>query len=419
MPVGEATLGRIMNVVGEPVDEKGPIPTQKRLPIHREAPAFTDQETQVQAFETGIKVVDLLAPVPARREDRPLRRRRRGQDGHHHGAHQQRRQAARRRVGVRRRGRAHARGQRPLPRDAGVEALRRQPGHLARGAGLRADERAARRARARGPQRRSPSRSTSATRRARTSSSSSTTSSASCRRTRRCRRCSAACRRPSATSPRWAPTSASCRSASPRRSAGSITSVQAIYVPADDLTDPAPATTFAHLDATTVLNRGDLREGHLPGGRPARLDVAHSRPEHRRRGALHGGAAGAGGAAALQGPAGHHRHPRHGRAVGGRQADRRARAQDRALPVAAVPRRRAVHGLQGRVRAARRDHPRLPRDRRGQARRSSRSRPSTWWAPSTTSSRRAPQAGGADGRLVAPARLHARARAASTGRCAR
>src|SRR5262249_55000786 len=62
VPVGEATLGRIMNVVGEPVDEKGPIVATKRYPIHRETPAFTDQETQVQAFETGIKVVDLLAP---------------------------------------------------------------------------------------------------------------------------------------------------------------------------------------------------------------------------------------------------------------------------------------------------------------------------------------------------------------------
>ena len=62
VPVGDATLGRIMNVVGEPVDERGPIVSQKRAPIHREAPQFTDQETQVQAFETGIKVVDLLAP---------------------------------------------------------------------------------------------------------------------------------------------------------------------------------------------------------------------------------------------------------------------------------------------------------------------------------------------------------------------
>ena len=64
---------------------------------------------------------------------------------------------------------------------------------------------------------------------------------------------------------------------------GSITSVQAIYVPADDLTDPAPATTFAHLDATTVLSRGDLGEGHLPGRRSARLHLAHPAAGHRRR----------------------------------------------------------------------------------------------------------------------------------------
>jgi F-type H+-transporting ATPase subunit beta len=62
VPVGEATLGRIMNVIGQPVDEKGPITSQKSYPIHRPAPPFTEQETQVQAFETGIKVVDLLAP---------------------------------------------------------------------------------------------------------------------------------------------------------------------------------------------------------------------------------------------------------------------------------------------------------------------------------------------------------------------
>ena len=62
VPVGAGTLGRIMNVIGEPVDERGPIEAAKRYPIHREAPSFTDQETQVQAFETGIKVVDLLAP---------------------------------------------------------------------------------------------------------------------------------------------------------------------------------------------------------------------------------------------------------------------------------------------------------------------------------------------------------------------
>ena len=66
----------------------------------------------------------------------------------------------------------------------------------------------------------------------------------------------------------------------------SITSMQAIYVPADDYTDPAPATTFAHLDATTELSRADRREGHLPGGGPADLDLAHPGPAVHRRGAL-------------------------------------------------------------------------------------------------------------------------------------
>jgi F-type H+/Na+-transporting ATPase subunit beta len=64
VPVGEATLGRIMNVIGEPVDEKGPIDSTTTYPIHREAPEFVDQSTSVEAFETGIKVVDLIAPYP-------------------------------------------------------------------------------------------------------------------------------------------------------------------------------------------------------------------------------------------------------------------------------------------------------------------------------------------------------------------
>ncbi len=62
VPVGEATLGRILNVIGEPVDEMGPVNSTKTSPIHRSAPEFVDQETKIQAFETGIKVVDLLAP---------------------------------------------------------------------------------------------------------------------------------------------------------------------------------------------------------------------------------------------------------------------------------------------------------------------------------------------------------------------
>ena len=62
VPVGHGTLGRIFNVLGEPVDNLGPVNTKEQLPIHRSAPAFVDLDTKLSIFETGIKVVDLLAP---------------------------------------------------------------------------------------------------------------------------------------------------------------------------------------------------------------------------------------------------------------------------------------------------------------------------------------------------------------------
>ena len=62
VPVGEATLGRLMNVIGEPVDEAGPIKSDRVMPIHREAPDFADQGTEVEILETGIKVIDLICP---------------------------------------------------------------------------------------------------------------------------------------------------------------------------------------------------------------------------------------------------------------------------------------------------------------------------------------------------------------------
>ncbi len=62
VPVGPETLGRIINVVGEPIDERGPLETKHRLPIHRSAPAFIDQSTETEILVTGIKVVDLIAP---------------------------------------------------------------------------------------------------------------------------------------------------------------------------------------------------------------------------------------------------------------------------------------------------------------------------------------------------------------------
>ena len=64
MPVGEASLGRVLNVVGRPVDGLGPVSHEKMMPIHRLAPAFTEQDTEVNVLETGVKVIDLLVPFP-------------------------------------------------------------------------------------------------------------------------------------------------------------------------------------------------------------------------------------------------------------------------------------------------------------------------------------------------------------------
>ena len=105
---------------------------------------------------------------------------------------------------------------------------------------------------------------------------------------------------------------------------GAITSVQAVYVPADDLTDPAPATTFAHLDATTVLSRKIVEQGIYPAVDPAGVHLPHPgarrwwASEHYQRGPRRPGAA-----PALPGAAGHHRHPGHGGAGRGGQAHRR------------------------------------------------------------------------------------------------
>ena len=62
MPVGPETLGRILNVIGEPIDERGPLETKLTLPIHRAAPEFVEQSTETEILTTGIKVVDLISP---------------------------------------------------------------------------------------------------------------------------------------------------------------------------------------------------------------------------------------------------------------------------------------------------------------------------------------------------------------------
>ena len=122
-----------------------------------------------------------------------------------------------------------------------------------------------------------------------------------------------------------------------------ITSLQAIYVPADDYTDPAPATTFAHLDATTNLERSISDKGIYPAVDPLASSSRILAPEFV--GAEHYAVAREVQAdpAAVQGPAGHHRHPRHGRALRGGQGHGAAGPPHRALPLAEHLRRRAVH----------------------------------------------------------------------------
>jgi F-type H+-transporting ATPase subunit beta len=83
VPVGRQTLGRVFNLLGEPIDQGAPVSNpEQRLPIHRAPPSFEEQETVARIFETGIKVVDLLAPYAKGGKIGPLRRRGSRQDGH-------------------------------------------------------------------------------------------------------------------------------------------------------------------------------------------------------------------------------------------------------------------------------------------------------------------------------------------------
>ena len=145
VPVGIGTLGRIMDVLGRPIDEAGPIKSDKKRSIHQTAPKFDELSPSVELLETGIKVIDLICPFAKG-----------GKIGLFGGAgvgktvnmlelinniatqHS-------RPVGVRRRRRAHARGQRLLPRDdRGRSGEARQPHRIQGGDGVRPDERAAR-----------------------------------------------------------------------------------------------------------------------------------------------------------------------------------------------------------------------------------------------------------------------------------
>ena len=92
VPVGEGVLGRVFNVTGDPVDNRGPVHYTKRYPIHRKSPDLTEQDTRAQILETGIKVIDLICPFSKGGKVGAFGGAGRGQDGRDHGIDQQHRQ---------------------------------------------------------------------------------------------------------------------------------------------------------------------------------------------------------------------------------------------------------------------------------------------------------------------------------------
>jgi F-type H+-transporting ATPase subunit beta len=268
VPVGTATLGRIFNVIGEPVDEQGDVSYDETLPIHRDAPAFTELETKPSIFETGIKVVDLLAPY-----------RRGGKIGLFCGAG----------VGktvlimelINNIAKAHG----GVSVFGGVGERTREGNDLYEemkesGVINESNFPDSKVALVYGQMNEPPG--------ARMRVGLTALTMAEYFRdvnkqdvllfidnifrfTQAGSEVSALLgRMPSAVG--YQPTLATEMGALQERitstTQGSITSIQAVYVPADDLTDPAPATTFAHLDATTVLSRNLAAKGIYPAVDP-------------------------------------------------------------------------------------------------------------------------------------------------------
>ena len=271
MPVGRATLGRILNVVGEPVDELGPVNAAEHSPIHRQPPSFEEQSTQAEMFETGIKVIDLLAPYA-----------RGGKIGLFGGA------GVGKTVLVKELIYNVAKAHGGLSVFAGVGERTREGNDLwfeMQEGGHNAvifpgDSEKSKAALVYGQMNEPPGA------RARVALSALTIAEHFrdvdgqdvllfidniFRVTQAGSEVSALLgRMPSAVG--YQPTLSTEMGILQERitttSKGSITSVQAVYVPADDLTDPAPATTFSHLDATTVLNRKISELGIYPAVDP-------------------------------------------------------------------------------------------------------------------------------------------------------
>jgi F-type H+-transporting ATPase subunit beta len=272
VPVGDGTLGRIINVIGEPVDEAGPVPHTEKRGIHQPTPAYTEQSTEAQILVTGIKVVDLLAPYAKG-----------GKVGLFGGA------GVGKTVLIQELINNVAKAHGGFSVFAGVGERTREGNDLYHEfieSGVNKDPKknngstaGSKCALVYGQMNEPPGA------RARVGLSGLTVAEYFrdqgqdvlffvdniFRFTQAGSEVSALLGRiPSAVG--YQPTLATDMGALQERitttQKGSITSVQAIYVPADDLTDPAPATSFAHLDATTVLSRGIAEKGIYPAVDP-------------------------------------------------------------------------------------------------------------------------------------------------------
>ena len=271
VPVGPGTLGRILNVIGDPIDERGPVPADKRMPIHRLAPTFEEQAASAEVLVTGIKVVDLLAPYLKG-----------GKIGLFGGA------GVGKTVLIQELINNIAKGHGGVSVFAGVGERTREGNdlyHEMTEAGViklgeNGSTEGSKVALVYGQMNEPPGA------RARVALSGLTLAEYFrdqegqdvlffidniFRFTQAGAEVSALLGRiPSAVG--YQPTLATDMGALQERitstNKGSITSVQAIYVPADDLTDPAPATSFAHLDATTTLSRQIAELGIYPAVDP-------------------------------------------------------------------------------------------------------------------------------------------------------
>jgi len=266
VPVGPETLGRIMNVIGEPIDDRGPINAKSTAPIHAQAPEFVDQSTEAEILETGIKVVDLLAPYA-----------RGGKIGLFGGA------GVGKTVLIQELINNVAKAHGGYSVFAGVGERTREGNDLyhemmeAKVIDLEGQSKVAL---IYGQMNEPPGA------RARVALSGLTVAEYFrdqegqdvlffidniFRFTQAGSEVSALLGRiPSAVGyqPTLATDMGNLQERITTTQKGSITSVQAIYVPADDLTDPAPATSFSHLDATTVLNRSIAELGIYPAVDP-------------------------------------------------------------------------------------------------------------------------------------------------------